>query len=628
MDTKEEPVGKRSSTDQRKVRSRDAARCRRSLETELFYKLAHTLPLPRRVSADLDKAAIMRVTLSFLRMHHLRSAGDTSEERITDGDEDTVDAFYPRALAGFILVMTEEGDMIYLGDSVSKHLGISQLELLGQSVYDFVHPCDQEELRDLLAPRPGVSKKKPAQQHTEMNFFLRMKSTLTSRGRTVNIKSATWKVLHCTGHMRVCCSGEDSSPPAGSFMTVLCEPIPHPSSVEFPLDRSTFLTRHSMDLCFTHCDGRVSELVGYEPEDLIGKSAYKFHHALDSDHVTKSLHILLSKGQVCTSLYRFLAKSGGFVWAETQATVIYNNKTSQPEAVVCLNFILSVVEQADVVFSVEQTGCGLKSDPVSEASEETVCDSDNSSSAELSLQLKENPEDLLQLAPVSGGPIVPLTDFAEPSFGLPSSSDSAPDFPQELCTPELWTLLSPIFSKLTSSAPALIPIEELPIEDEVAKLFAVCPDESVQKRNQPEDMEVVDLDMLAPYISMDDDFLLSVQLPETPDSPSPEPPTATRKRSHEQDEDMPSQLMSQDKRPRHLVSPIQHKLLLSYALLDCLEDVDNPELELEPIPHRRSQLLTDRDPILGEAQGLCDTAALMRDLFLSRPPDPLTSSLT
>ncbi|XP_029536603.1 hypoxia-inducible factor 1-alpha-like isoform X2 [Oncorhynchus nerka] len=629
MDTKEEPVAQRSGTDQRKVRSRDAARCRRSQETELFYELAHTLPLPRRVSADLDKAAIMRVTLSFLRMHHLRS-GDTSEERVTDGDEDTMDGFYPRALAGFIMVMTEEGDMIYLGDSVDKHLGIQQLELLGQSVYDFVHPCDQEELRDLLVPRPGVFKKKPVQQHTEMTFFLRMKSTLTVRGRTVNIKSATWKVLHCTGHMRVFSSDEDSSPPAGSFMTVLCEPIPHPSSVEFPLDRSTFLTRHSMDLRFTHCEGRVAELVGYEPEDLIGKSAYEFHHALDSDHVTKSLHILLSKGQVCTSQYRFLAKSGGFVWAETQATVIYNNKTSQPEAVVCLNFILSVVEQADVVFSVEQTGCGLKSDPVFEASEETLCDSDNSNSGELFQQLKENPEDLLQLAPVSGEPIVPLTDFAELSFSLSSSPDSAPVFPQDLCTPELWTLLSPIFDKPTSSSPtpALIPIEELPIEDEVEKLFAVCPEEVVQKEDQPEDVEVVDLDMLAPYISMDDDFLLSVQLPGIPDSPSPEPTTATRKRSHEQDVDMPSQLMSQDKRLRHSVSPIEQELLLSYTLLDCLEDTDSPELELGPHPHRRSQLLTDRDPILGEAQGRCDTAALMRDLFLSRPPDPLTSSLT
>ena len=49
---------------------------------------------------------------------------------------------------------------------------------------------------------------------------------------------------------------------------------------------------------------------------------------------------VLSKGQVCTSQYRFLAKKGGFVWAETQATVLYNSRTSQPEAVVCLNFIL------------------------------------------------------------------------------------------------------------------------------------------------------------------------------------------------------------------------------------------------------------------------------------------------
>ncbi len=33
--------------------------------------------------------------------------------------------------------------------------GFVQLELLGQSVYELVHPCDQEELRDILATRPG-----------------------------------------------------------------------------------------------------------------------------------------------------------------------------------------------------------------------------------------------------------------------------------------------------------------------------------------------------------------------------------------------------------------------------------------------------------------------------------------
>lgn len=41
---------------------------------------------------------------------------------------------------------------------------------------------------------PCLGSKKTKEQNTERSFFLRMKCTLTSRGRTVNIKSATWKV--------------------------------------------------------------------------------------------------------------------------------------------------------------------------------------------------------------------------------------------------------------------------------------------------------------------------------------------------------------------------------------------------------------------------------------------------
>lgn len=41
---------------------------------------------------------------------------------------------------------------------------------------------------------------------------------------------------------------------------------------------------------------------------------------------------------------------------------------------------------------------------------------------------------------------------------------------------------------------------------------------------------------------------------------------------------------------------------------DCLEETDQPDLILDPDPGCRSQLLTDRDPILGGMSGLCDTA--------------------
>lgn len=49
---------------------------------------------------------------------------------------------------------------------------------------------------------------------------------------------------------------------------------------------------------------------------------------------------VLSKGQVYTGKYRLLQKHGGYVWVETDATVVYNAHTGKPERIVCINYIL------------------------------------------------------------------------------------------------------------------------------------------------------------------------------------------------------------------------------------------------------------------------------------------------
>ncbi|XP_060799974.1 hypoxia inducible factor 1 subunit alpha, like [Neoarius graeffei] len=609
-------VAKRPSSEQRKVRLRDAARCRRSQETEVFYELARSLPLSRRITSHLDKAGIMRVTLSYLRMHHLLHSSSTKAPAAVEKEEDPTDPFYQQALAGFILVLSEDGDMVFLSDNVSKFVGITQLELLGQCVYDYVHPCDQEELRDLLTTKPGLLKKK-SENCRECNFFLRLKSTLTNHGKTVNIKSATWKVVHCTGFMKTL-NGEgegEGLSPAGCYMTLLCEPIPHPGCMEFPLDRSTFVTRHNMDLHFNQCDGRVTELVGYLPDDLIGRSAYDFFHALDFDHLTRSLHVLLSKGQVCTSRYRFLVKNGGFVWTETQATVLYNKKTSQPESVVCLNFVLSAVEEADTVFSIEQTRTEVAQDKPTvievEDSEDEMSSSSSSSSGEL------EPEDLLQLAPAPGDPTIPPTEHSELFFGPPPSPNTVPKCPKELCTPKLRQLLSPIFD--SPSSPDLSSGDEVLMDTgEVEKFFASKPEET-QKR-PIEDMDDTDLDMLAPYISMDEDFQLTFlsQLPEAEKQTAEVPTTASKKRGLEEEEDVLSQTSNWEKRRKNC--PIEEEFLLSHTSLMDLQAASGLE-ELEPKRWKLSQLLTDRDPVLGGTPALCDAAAVMTDSFSSQPPD-------
>ncbi|XP_070607071.1 hypoxia-inducible factor 1-alpha [Erythrolamprus reginae] len=564
---------KRISSERRKEKSRDAARCRRSKESEVFFELAHELPLPHNVSAHLDKASVMRLTISYLRMRKLLDADDLEAEAEM---ETQLNCFYLKALDGFVMVLSEDGDMVYTSENVNKCMGLTQFELTGHSVFDFTHPCDHEELREMLIHRNG-SVKKGKDQNTERSFFLRMKCTLTSRGRTVNIKSATWKVLHCTGHIRVYenCNNQTvcgyKKPPM-TCLVLICEPIPHPSNIEVPLDSKTFLSRHSLDMKFSYCDERITELMGYDPEELLGRSIYEYYHALDSDHLTKTHHDMFAKGQVTTGQYRMLAKQGGYVWVETQATVIYNTKNSQPQCIVCVNYVLSGIVQGNLVFSLQQTERMLKPVDSPEMGMMKVLNkSDLEDSSSLFEKLKKEPDALTYLAPAAGDTIIALDfdndepDEQEPSDDvplyndvmLPSSNEklqninlamsplSASETKKPLCSsadpalnremvaklePSMEPLDLTFSSRRSQDQPATpsdgstsqsSPEPNSPPNDYcfsvdndissefklelVEKLFAIDPESKNPFSMQETDL---DLEMLAPYIPMDDDFQL------------------------------------------------------------------------------------------------------------------------
>ncbi|XP_051873219.1 hypoxia inducible factor 1 subunit alpha a isoform X2 [Pristis pectinata] len=568
---------KGGSSERRKEKSRNAARCRRSKESEVFYELAHELPLPHSVTSHLDKASIMRLTISYLRMRKLLNDRDAELEADL---EKQLNSFYLKALEGFVMVLTQDGDMIYMSENVNKCMGLTQFELIGHSIFDFTHPCDHEEMREMLSHRQGLSKK-GKDQNTERNFFLRMKCTLTSRGRTVNIKSATWKVLHCTGHIRVYKSSNEQThcgykEPPMTCLVLICEPIPHPSNIEVPLDSKTFLSRHSLDMKFSYCDERITELMGYQPEELLGRSVYEYYHAMDSDHLTKTHHDLFTKGQATTGQYRMLGKEGGYVWVETQATVIYNAKNSQPQCIVCVNYVLSGLVEKEVVLSLDQTECVPASAEKSEEPVKTTNQSTNEEANDLFDKLKEEPEALTQLAPAADSEIqqfddVPLyNDVMLPSSTEQKTVDLAlsplppPATAKPLCSSTESSLNLESIIKLetnqeslefsftipqmneqssSSSCPCTSQSSTQPSSpsaycfnvdagisnefklDMVEKLFAIDPE--AKNPFSVQDIDNLDLEMLAPYIPMDDDFQLRSldQLSPLADSPAT-PPSA------------------------------------------------------------------------------------------------------
>jgi len=76
------------------------------------------------------------------------------------------------------------------------------------------------------------------------------------------------QVIHYTGHIMstpACCGtapsgGGSPSGDAGAesqyCLVAIGEPIPHPSNIEIPLDKQTFLSKHSLDMKFTYADDK------------------------------------------------------------------------------------------------------------------------------------------------------------------------------------------------------------------------------------------------------------------------------------------------------------------------------------------------------------------------------------
>ncbi|XP_049782561.1 single-minded homolog 1-like [Schistocerca cancellata] len=348
-----------------KEKSKNAARSRREKENAEFLELAKLLPLPAAITSQLDKASIIRLTTSYLKMRHV----------FPDGLGDAWGAAPPPAnprescikelgshllqtLDGFIFVVAPDGKIMYISETASVHLGLSQVELTGNSIYEYIHPGDHEEMTSVLSSAQPVFTHNPLVHEFELEraFFLRMKCVLAKRN--AGLTTGGYKVIHCSGYLKVKQFTLESSPYDSCYQNVGLVAVGHslpPSAItEIKLHCNMFMFRASLDLKLIFLDARVAQLTGYEPQDLIEKTLYQYIHGCDMMHMRYAHHTLLFKGQVTTKYYRFLTKDGGWVWMQSYATIVHNSRSSRPHCVVSVNYVLSEQEAKELVLNVEQ----------------------------------------------------------------------------------------------------------------------------------------------------------------------------------------------------------------------------------------------------------------------------------
>merc|ERR1719232_403956 len=415
-----------------KEKSRDAARSRRGKENYEFYELAKMLPLPGAITSQLDKASIVRLTIAYLRLREFAAHGDPPWNR--DGRFDgkptlkgslrrlhgsqtgglAMEVFEEhegthilQSLDGFAISLASDGRFLYISETVSIYLGLSQVEMTGSSFFDYIHPSDHQELAEQLgvslarpdgspdSPRTGEGEEgsggattgpappipdvcypvtslminnkedKNGKPCYERAFCIRMKSTLTKRG--CHFKSSGYRVVLLLGQLRPQYSyphTKKCNTPIMGFIG-LAIALPPPSVHEVRLETDMFVTRLSFDFKIAHCEAKVSDLLDYTADDLTGQSIYGLVHAADTEKIKQTHNDLIKKGQVMSTYFRLLNRRGGYTWMQMCATLVCNTKNDQEQSIICVNYVLSGSQYSHVVMDrqqVDQPGVRVKTD--------------------------------------------------------------------------------------------------------------------------------------------------------------------------------------------------------------------------------------------------------------------------
>ncbi|KAK7157247.1 hypothetical protein R3I93_008655 [Phoxinus phoxinus] len=371
-------------------------RRRRNKMTAYITELSDMVPTCSALARKPDKLTILRMAVS--HMKSLRGSGNTS----TDGaykpsflTDQELKHLILEAADGFLFVVScDTGRVVYVSDSVTPVLNQLQKDWLGSSLYDQLHPDDSEKLREQLSTsennnsgrmldmKTGTVKKEGGQTSVRMSmgarrsFICRMRcgvcpvepvsmnrlNFLRNRNRNglgpPKDGEPQYVVVHCTGFIK-------SWPPAGvtlaeeeadnnqgnrcclvaigRLQVTCCPGDKNINNISVPVE---FISRHNCQGMYTFVDHRCLATVGYQPQELLGKSVLEFAHPEDQGLVQDSLQqVVKLRGQVLSVMFRFQSKSREWIWMRMSSFTFQNPFSEEIEYIISTNANVKQLQQ-------------------------------------------------------------------------------------------------------------------------------------------------------------------------------------------------------------------------------------------------------------------------------------------
>uniref|UniRef100_A0A8C3G0Z7 Neuronal PAS domain protein 4a n=1 Tax=Cyclopterus lumpus TaxID=8103 RepID=A0A8C3G0Z7_CYCLU len=267
--------------------TKGASKARRDQINAEIRNLKDLLPI-----SDADKARLSYLHIMSLACMDIRKSVFFTQDAGTSLDESaSVLSFQElsemmQTLPGFLMLLTGEGKLLYLSDSVSDHLGHSMVDLVaqGDSVYDIIDASDHFIMRNNLFkyffPPPNSAGNK----------------LVLIRARCLSPLAASPGSYWTSNPVWVCFCSPLEPHPSRSGPGEERELTSTPPLAETNLFLASFHSQHGRDMRLQTAQDSVSAYLGFDVTALRSCSWYSLLHPQDLSHASAQHRSLLKEG--------------------------------------------------------------------------------------------------------------------------------------------------------------------------------------------------------------------------------------------------------------------------------------------------------------------------------------------
>ncbi|KAF8771313.1 Aryl hydrocarbon receptor nuclear like protein [Argiope bruennichi] len=314
-----------------------AEKQRRDKLNGYINELANIVPMISKSARRLDKTSILRLSAAHLRICKSSLNANKMKKTFTWcpnflSDDQIRDIL--ESVDGFLIITATNGKILFTSRSVERYLGHQDIDMIGHSLYMFVHEKDVDDIKQKMK---GMLAECLEKGSSRQSFECLMREKTQPRSEI-----STYQHVHFVGGMT---AADDPNEKPKSVITHMFKAFVKIVDIspynQLSLEDATadeYVTRHSLDGTIMYADHRLATITGHMPNEVIGLSAYEYIHKDDMAIALFAHHLMFSSDKgTGIIVYRLHTRDNRYIYLKSVGCLQYDSATSQVDHFVCIN---------------------------------------------------------------------------------------------------------------------------------------------------------------------------------------------------------------------------------------------------------------------------------------------------